>query len=679
MPKRDLYILGGILLVGVLLRAFYLAELARSPHFEQPLVDAGFHDYWARGLVTGQWQPPGSNEDPLIRAHPYLRPPGYPYFLAFVYWLSGCSHTAARVVQMLIGLLSAALGYLLGRAWFGRSEGLVFAGLLATHWILIYFEGELLAPVLLVSLGLAALLSLGYWRRSLRALPALGAGCLIGLFALVRPNVLIFGGMALLWVYWVCRRRQQPKRFPRAAAAALLGMVLTILPATLRNYLVAKDWVLISANAGINLYIGNNPTADGLVAQELPGLGKFETCYDYPALVRTLEREQNRRLKYSEVSALFARKAWRFVREAPGRALALTGKRALLFWGPADVPHNKEIYHECRSSAVLNALSFAPGWALLWSRHFRPGTFPLVLSLAVLGLGLLYTDRRREPPAHETPGGRLEMIVLILVFVGAYSVSYLPFFVAARYRVPIIPFLLLFSACAICGIVRLIRARRARQAVVWLAGWLVLFGLTCVDWAYGYPPATDQWFFLRGRAYDRQGKVREAIQDYSAALSVNPGFTPAHGNLANIYLRQGLVRQAIAHCVEALRLKPDDVVARHNLADALAAEGEIDDAAAQYREILARDPLDWRTCNALGILMAKHKRFDEALAAFSQALAAGGESSGTRANMGIACARRGDYAAAARHFSLALRLAPGDPKLEQFLQQAREAAANQNR
>ena len=49
--------------------------------------------------------------------------------------------------------------------------------------------------------------------------------------------------------------------------------------------------MLISSNAGINLFIGNNSHADGLVSAAIPGLGRFGTCYDYPALVRNLERQ----------------------------------------------------------------------------------------------------------------------------------------------------------------------------------------------------------------------------------------------------------------------------------------------------------------------------------------------------------------------------------------------------
>jgi len=44
-----------IILVGILLRGVYLVEISEKPDFSHPLIDAAYHDYWARGLATGNW------------------------------------------------------------------------------------------------------------------------------------------------------------------------------------------------------------------------------------------------------------------------------------------------------------------------------------------------------------------------------------------------------------------------------------------------------------------------------------------------------------------------------------------------------------------------------------------------------------------------------------------------
>src|SRR5262245_13957330 len=103
--------LAAILLVGPVLRAPYLRRIVHLPDFQSPLADPAFHDYWARGLWSGEWAPPVGESDPRIRETPFQRPPGYPYFLAGVYALTGGSYTGARVVQMAWGLLNVILAF----------------------------------------------------------------------------------------------------------------------------------------------------------------------------------------------------------------------------------------------------------------------------------------------------------------------------------------------------------------------------------------------------------------------------------------------------------------------------------------------------------------------------------------------------------------------------------------
>ncbi len=149
--SRELLILIGIVVLGSVLRVLYLSEIAGDLGFSNPGVDASYHDYWARGLATGNWSATAPLDDPLIRSTPYFRPPGYPYFLALIYLLTGSSYLAARIIQMVIGIISCLLAFHLGRKWSGSRIGLIFAGFMSVYWIFIYFEGELLEPVLLAS------------------------------------------------------------------------------------------------------------------------------------------------------------------------------------------------------------------------------------------------------------------------------------------------------------------------------------------------------------------------------------------------------------------------------------------------------------------------------------------------------------------------------------------------
>jgi len=43
-----------------------------------------------------------------------------------------------------------------------------------------------------------------------------------------------------------------------------LGLLLILFPIALRNKIIGKEWVLISAQSGLNFYVGNNLNATGL-------------------------------------------------------------------------------------------------------------------------------------------------------------------------------------------------------------------------------------------------------------------------------------------------------------------------------------------------------------------------------------------------------------------------------
>ena len=132
------------------------------------------------------------------------------------------------------------------------------AGIMALYGPLIYFDAQPLIPVLHIFLMLAGLLLL------LRAAGVpepsthprrdwIAAGLAWGLAAIATPNLLVCAPLAAIWA----RRRSRPAAAP--LVLFLCGIALPVGLVTLRNVLVTGEWVLISSNSGINLYIGNNP------------------------------------------------------------------------------------------------------------------------------------------------------------------------------------------------------------------------------------------------------------------------------------------------------------------------------------------------------------------------------------------------------------------------------------
>ena len=641
-----------ILLFSAIPRAAYLRELVQSPYFTYPVADAAFHHYWARQLVTGAWEAPDGEPDPHLDRVPYLRPPGYPYFLAGIYRLFGCGNLAPRIIQMLLGLGNVLLAFYLGRSCFGSAVGLVFAGLMGGCWVFIYFEGELQPPVLLVSLGLAFMLLALRWASRPTNLCSALVGLGLGLFAIVRPNVLLFVPLLLVWMAWILRRRRHRRRTPSALVLALVGVAAAIAPVTVRNYLVADDFVLVSCNGAVNLYIGNNPTSDG-VSANIPELKEWTgssrwSWMTYPSIVAGLERQEERPMKYSEVSAYFSGKAIDHILSHPLATAALTAKRALLFWGPDEISNNKVIHHDRQASQVL---------------RYLPG-FPVALSLGVLGLYILWRDLRASPSPRNGEAGqaaqadvRTEVSAVVLLFVAAYFVSFLPFLAAARFRVPIIPFLLLFGAYGLHRLAVLASEKRYRPAGAWVAGWVVLCALFSVS-VVAYEPDLAWWHYERGVAYARNDRLDEAIGEFRRSLERDPTHVMVHYRLASTLAKAQALEASAEHYREALRLNPGMIAAYNNLGAVLARMKRFDEAIAVFNEAIVRDPLDFMVRKNLGIALGDKGSPNSAMEHLRRALQLNPGDADTHLRLGMILEGAGRLEQASHHYKQALKLAP---------------------
>lgn len=558
-----------IVAAAVGLRAAYLAESAGTPEFRQPAVDALFHHYWARALATGDWSPPGDLEDPGVRDHAFLRPPGYPYLLAGIYRVAGVGPVAPRLFQIALGLLAVVGLYVIGRAWLGPVAGLAAAAAAAVYWPLVYFEGELQAAAPLVTCLVGACLTLFAWARRPRLGWAVAAGALLGVASLLRPNVLVLVGFAAVWVAWAAPLEATRRRRMLGAVLVAAAAAGVIAPAALRNLSVTGRWIPITSSSGLNLYIGNNPHADGRVALELDGIGRFGTCFDYPALVRTLEAREGRRLDDRDVSRWFRDRALAWIAAEPGAALRLTARKAWLYWGAVEVGHNRELELVREHSHVLAAL---PGFSAL-------------LGAAVVGLLGLTTARCRRTLTRPTA----RFAVWVVGAPLALWLSILPFFVAGRYRLAMAPFAcLLAGAAARCVRDAFVGGRplRAAALVISCVGVGVLHHLL----PSGVAPDRAKWHYDRGTAWATNDRLDLAAHELRTAVALAPGYAGAWYNLGLAESNLGHSNAAVEAWRHAVAIDPGMVEGWTNLGAELLRQGRIEEARAALMRALAIDP-----------------------------------------------------------------------------------------
>lgn len=111
------------------------------------------------------------------------------------------------------------------------------------------------------------------------------------------------------------------------------------------------------------------------------------------------------------------------------------------------------------------------------------------------------------------------------------------------------------------------------------------------------PESSPALIFVLGNLYFQDGDIKQAAEQYEAAIKKNPDFRRAHSNLGLIYVQQGDYKKAIQHLGKSVQLGDRDPrsygllgYSYLSLEDYLAAE-------QAYRNAILQDPdnKDWVT------------------------------------------------------------------------------------
>src|SRR3989440_11659736 len=86
-----------------------------------------------------------------------------------------------------------------------------------------------------------------------------------------------------------------------------------------------------------------------------------------------------------------------------------------------------------------------------------------------------------------------------------------------------------------------------------------------------------------GVALAQQGRLDEAIAEFSKALQLHPTYTSAYSNLANAYHAKGRLPEALAAYERALAIDPDYAIAHQNLGILYKQMGRAGEAVDHFK------------------------------------------------------------------------------------------------
>ena len=259
VSARNKQLLAWILILAVLIRIPVAVLMGDQITVLPGIQDQVSYDALARSLLNGRGYSFTENWYPFTPANTptahwsFL----YPLYLAGVYAVTGYHPLAARLLQATVGgALLCFLVYRIGRRVANEETGLVGATLVAVYGYFIYYNAALMTETFFIVLILLTL-HLGLeLKENPTSLHWVGLGFALGLAGLLRQTVLLFIPFLLFWLFLELRTRDiHWWHF----FIPVVVVFLLIVPWTLRNYLVYREFLLLNSNAGYALFASNNP------------------------------------------------------------------------------------------------------------------------------------------------------------------------------------------------------------------------------------------------------------------------------------------------------------------------------------------------------------------------------------------------------------------------------------
>ncbi len=405
-----------VFLIAIVLRLAWVGfDNARHPDEGYYRAgDASEYSAVAENLLSGKgWWSPDSG------GQPYHHGPVFPLYVAGVLALGGTLFTVT-LVNAFVGALTCWGVVRVGR-WLTGGQGPLLAGLaMAVYPYFFHYTGKILTETLSVFFGLLLLATFLRFSRNPDHRNAAVAGFILGLATLNHPETYIAPPLLILWILIA-----HPERIRAMKGLTLLLIVfcLTLIP-----------WhAYHTVRSGKSLFLPPNLGAGGVLAQAtLEAKGRIEGDPKY----------------FEETKDRLARKGMAFD-EAHGNAggvLIAAGKVI------------QDVIDEPGEYLQFVALKFRRMWGLAPERgaYNRPwitiptGALNLILYAGFLA-GLFLHRQRQEA-------------LLALTLVVIYTLPHLIFYAQPRYRLPVVPALMVFAGVSASVILAWIGERRRAVA-----------------------------------------------------------------------------------------------------------------------------------------------------------------------------------------------------------------------
>jgi 4-amino-4-deoxy-L-arabinose transferase-like glycosyltransferase len=547
---NEFRVAAGIFALALAVRTLYLWESSANPSFDAPVVDSFNYHIRAKSLADGA----GMRDDYFTYGLFYQG------FLALVYFVSGSSILFARVVQVVLGSVTCAITFRLGRRVFGHRVGLAAGVITALYGPLVFFESELLATGWAAFWSVALALTFTTALEGARLRSYLALGICGALSTITRATFLPFFSIGVLWLIARSRPTHTGLRpLGIRAGAILIGFSLVAIPAGLQPLRVTGSFSFLPASGGLNMFIGNNPESAQTVMIR-PGQGYLDLV-NIPAGFGAEGIWESQEFFQSVVL--------HYVRDHPLDFARGILRKSIEFVSSREIPRSVDIYVFREWSRMLSVL--------VWKASGFGFPFGVLLPFAVLGSILCW---RKVP-------------VPLRLFLLLYPAAVVLVFVSARYRTPAVPLLAVLAAAGGAAVLRVARGGSWRERALVLGAGAATACLAILPGPFPQERLNYKAELYHDIAIGQAitGRREEALSALYKAVELEPGYAFAYEGIGYLLANTGRLDEAARELREALRLEPDHAGLHRALANVLRAQGRQRQANAQLEKAMRIDEL----------------------------------------------------------------------------------------
>lgn len=365
----------------------------------------------------------------------------------------------------------------------------------------------------------------------------------------------------------------------------LLGVFIGSSPCWFYNRIIASEPVFLSAHSGLNMYVGNNPLANGY--PRLPReLGATQAGMLRDSIL-VAEKSAGRPLTYAEVSDYWATKAREWIHSNRMAWAVLVLKKVANFWNAFEYDDLSALTIFRENRILIPCVAFG--------------------TLAMFGLpGLLLALVSGGRAAHLTAWGVLSHMVVLL-----------PVFITERYRLPAAPGLFVLSAYFLAWLFVYMKKRAWRRIAV---GIVLLTASALLVFQPRDPALTRHDLYNSGRAALAAGQLELAEEKLLRAAEANPDNAEIQFSIGNLRLEQGDRYQAKLFYRKTLELDPGHDRAWNNLAVLALEDNHLDLALHFISQAIKLFPEDAKSHYIQARILQKFERWEEAKVAAARAL-----------------------------------------------------------